>query len=186
MNKLFSLTLAAVTIAMLHGTASAQVVTGPIITSYRPIVDDAPTVTYSPVIESAGTAAPIVTYSPVVPQATTTYYQGPVTVARPIAQPTTTYAPIVAAPVVTYRPVEPVVAVPAPVVTYRPVTTVYAAPAPVIAYRQPVVAYAPALPVYSATTYSTYPTVVARPVVVSQKVYIPGQPVRNFFKAITP
>lgn len=172
MNKHLLFTLVAV--ASLNGMASAQVVTGPIITSYRPIAEQEPIVTYSPVIESAPTTAnygSVVTYSPVIPPATTVYSQAPIIVARPIVQPTTTYAP---APVITYRPVAP---------------TYYAAPTPVITYRPPVIAYAPALPVYGATTYSTYPvvpTVVARPVIVSPKVYVPGQPIRNVLRAITP
>jgi hypothetical protein len=61
--------------------------------------------------------------------------------------------------VVTYRPVTPVV-------TYRPVT--------------PVVTYRPVAPaVYAAPV--AYPAAVVR-----TKVYYPFQPVRNFFKAITP
>lgn len=84
------------------------------------------------------------------------------------------------------------------------------APAPVYTAAYPAVvptysAYYPAAPVYSAyyapPVYSTYypaPVVVARPVyvppavyygapyVVRPKVYVYGEPVRNFFRAITP
>ncbi|MDA1049821.1 MAG: hypothetical protein O3C40_05010 [Planctomycetota bacterium] len=191
MSKLFSMTLVALTFAMLSATASAQVVTGPIITSYRPITDAAATITYSPVIESATTTndGPVVTFSPVLPQATTVYSQPVVIVARPFAQPTTTYSPFARAPIITYRPVTPVVVAHAPIVTYRPAFPVYAAPVPVITYRQPVTAYAvPAapFPVYSATTYGSFPVVAARPVIVSPKVYVPGQPIRNVLRAITP
>ncbi len=76
----------------------------------------------------------------------------------------TYYAPVVAAPVTTYY---------APVVS-PPVTTYYA-PAPVTTY------YAPA-----ATTVVATPVVAARPVIIRPKVYIPGQPVRNVLRAITP
>jgi hypothetical protein len=193
MNKLLAVTLGAFAAATLCAPASAQQVIGPIITSYRPITEQEPTVTYSPMTESATTTTnygPVVTYSPVTPPATTAYYQGPYTVSRPIVQPATTYAPVASAPVVTYYPATPAYVAPAPVVTYRPVAPAYyAAPAPVITYRQPVTAYAPSLPYYGATTYSTYPavpTVVARPVIVSPKVYYPGQPVRNVLRAITP
>jgi len=79
-----------------------------------------------------------------------------------------------------YHPVGPVVAYPAPVVVARPVVTVrprgvYRVPlvvAPRVVYRAPVVV-AP-VPVYAA------------PVVVRPKVYIPGQPVRNAIRAVTP
>jgi hypothetical protein len=74
---------------------------------------------------------------------------------------TTYYAPAVARPVISYYG-------PAAV----PVTTYYApaaGPIPVTTY------YAPAAPV-----------VVAPVGVVRSKVYYPGMPVRNFFKAITP
>lgn len=72
------------------------------------------------------------------------------------------YAPPV--PVTYYAPApEPVYYAPAP----APVTTYYA-PAPVTAY------YGPPAPV-----------VYGRPAVVRTKVYYPGQPVRNFAKAIT-
>lgn len=80
--------------------------------------------------------------------------------------------------VVTYRPV-PAVTVyrPAPVVTtYRPAPVVPYRPAPVVTtYR----------PVYP--TVVTAPAVVtARPVIVDTDVYVPGQPVRNVLRAITP
>ena len=59
---------------------------------------------------------------------------------------------------------------------YQPVVpSTYVAQAPVVAYR-PVVPY---------TTYSV-PYVAARPVVVHPKVYVPGQPVRNVVRAVTP
>lgn len=114
-------------------------------------------------------------YTPLVAPPPTTVYYG----AIPAPATTTTYyapAPVAVAPapVVTYRPT--VTYSPAPVVAYSPVapTVTYygAAPAPVVAYS-PVVGAPVMVPV-------------GRPVTVSTKVYVPGQPVRNFFKAITP
>ncbi len=199
MNKLFSLACAAVAVTMANADASAQVVTGPIITSYRPITEQAPTVTYSPVIQAAPmtTTGPVVAYSPVLPQTTALYSQAPITVARPIVQPATTYAPVAPAPVVTYRPMSPAVVARAPVVTYRAIAPAYsAAPAPVVTYRQPVPGYAAPAAVVTyrrpmtfgapvATAYGV-PVVMARPVIVSPKVYVPGQPLRNVLRAITP
>ena len=109
--------------------------------------------------------------SPVVAPAQTVTYQ-------PIAPaPTVTYRPVAPAPTVTYRPVA------APVVTYRPV-----APAPTVVYRTPVTTYYTPAPV--TTYYAPAPAVTYSPVypaaVVRTKVYYPGQPIRNFFKAITP
>ncbi len=89
------------------------------------------------------------------------------------------------APTVTYSPVVQT-AVPAPVVTYRPVV-----PAPTVVYRAPVVAapvtvYRPVAPVTVYSPVVAAPVVAARPAVVRTKVYYPGEPIRNFFKAITP
>jgi hypothetical protein len=89
-----------------------------------------------------------------------------------------------------YAPAASVAVAPAPVVAYRPV--VVRGPAPVVAYSpvaSPIVAYSPvASPVVAYSPVAPMPVVYAagRPVVVSTKVYVPGQPVRNFFKAITP
>jgi hypothetical protein len=115
--------------------------------------------------------------------ATTAAAQLPITLPAPV----TTYRPVVPAPVVTtYRPV-----VPAPVVTtYRPVV-----PAPVVTTYRPVVPapvvtrYRPVVPAPVVTTYRpVYPTVVpaVAPVVVATDVYVPGQPIRNLLRAITP
>ncbi len=71
------------------------------------------------------------------------------------------------------------VVVPAPVVLSGPV--VYA-PAPVVAYyRAPVVAYYPAPVCGPVPAY-----VAARPVIVRQRVYVPGQPVRNVLRVLAP
>jgi hypothetical protein len=73
-----------------------------------------------------------------------------------------------------------------PVTAYRPVTTYAYSPTTSYAYS-PVVSYSPVVAYSPAVTYAT-------PVnayyygapVVSTKVYYPGQPIRNFFRAITP
>ena len=95
-------------------------------------------------------------------------------------------APVAAyggAPIAAYSPVvaaSPVVATAyyAPQAAYYPRTAPYYAAQPVVApyyVARPVVAPAVAIgPVY------------ATPVVVRAKVYVPGEPVRNFFCAITP
>jgi hypothetical protein len=94
--------------------------------------------------------------------------------------PTTTYyapQPANYAPTTTYY---------APTTTsyYAPATTSYYAPS---AYTS---CYSPGYTSYYAPAYTSYyapgAVVVGRPAVVSQKVYYPGQPVRNFFRAITP
>jgi hypothetical protein len=72
-------------------------------------------------------------------------------------------APVVSTSVVT----APVVS--APVVTYRPVISSYSVP-----YAAP----------YTAGYAAPY--VAARPVIVSPKYYVPGQPVRNALRAVTP
>lgn len=134
------------------------------ITGYTPTVQ---TITVArPMIGSPLMAAPTVTYMPAAP------VLQPYSVARPAvsysvpANPVVTYRAPVAygAPVVTYRvPVN----YGAPVVTYRP--PAYVAPAAVIAPVAPVV-----------------PVMVGRPVIVRPKIYVPGQPLRNLFRAVTP
>ena len=69
---------------------------------------------------------------------------------------------------------------PAPVVVHRPVVPV--APAPVVVHR-PVVPVAPAPSVvHSPITVAP----AASPVIVRSTVYVPGQPIRNLLRAITP
>lgn len=88
----------------------------------------------------------------------------------PSAYTTSGYVPGTYVP--SYRAYSPVVAstVIAP--------TTYVAPAAVMAYR----------PIVPAVPYATYavPYAAARPVVVSPKVYVPGEPVRNVIRAVTP
>lgn len=88
----------------------------------------------------------------------------------------------VAAPVpaVVYRPVP--VMVPA-VTVYQPVVPAYA---PVVAAYPPLVAYRPMV-VPPPVVYGAPPVVYAGPpAVVRPRVYIPGQPVRNVLRAVTP
>jgi hypothetical protein len=76
-----------------------------------------------------------------------------------------------------------------PVVVPEPVAVAYA-PVPVVAYfRAPVVAYyrAPAVAYYPAPVCGPVPAyVTARPVIVRQRVYVPGQPVRNALRVLAP
>jgi len=123
--------------------------------------------TYSPVVTSY--AAPTIAYRPLSGATYSNYYPS-----------YTTYSPVVAAaPVVTetYSPV---------VTSYSPVVTSYS---PVVTSYSPVVtSYSPVVTSYSpVTTYSPIVTSYYAPAVVRSKVlYVPGQPVRNFFRAITP
>jgi hypothetical protein len=103
---------------------------------------------------------------------------------------TTYYAPTVSAPVVSTYPVATTsYYAPAPVTTYYAPTTTYYAPAPVTTYYAPTTAYyAPV-----ATPYVAAYAPVATPYVAGYapayyygrpRVYVPGEPVRNFFRAL--
>jgi hypothetical protein len=124
---------------------------------------------YAPVAAPVYVAPATVYYPPAAPVIEAPVLEAPPVVAAPAIAPVTTYSPVVVTPRrwITYSPFVPVA--PAPVVTYSPVVT---APAPVVAYS-PVV---PAAPVVAA------PAVGVR----SKVVYVPGQPIRNFFRTITP
>ncbi|MEI8375234.1 MAG: hypothetical protein WCJ35_20630 [Planctomycetota bacterium] len=92
-----------------------------------------------------------------------------------------TCAPVGPVPVVTYF-------APAPVASYGPVvTTSYYAPAPY--YAAAPVPYFVASPVV-APFYVPPPVVFAPaygwPVVIQPRVFVPGQPVRNVLRAVTP
>lgn len=133
--------------------------------TYRPIVAPTYVAAESPVVvESYRPVISSYSYAPPVSSPNfTSYssnYRGTTSYYAPA--PVTAYSPVTSyAPTVTYSPV-----VTSPVVTtYSPVVTSYAAP--VTTYR-PVV-----------TSYYT-------PYVVRTKVFVPGEPVRNFFRAITP
>ena len=79
----------------------------------------------------------------------------------------TYYSPSVATPVTSY---------------YTPTTTYYA---PTTTYYAPTVTATPVTTYYAPTAVAA-PVVVGRAPVVRSKVYYPYEPVRNFFKAITP
>lgn len=96
-----------------------------------------------------------------------------VIVYQPVAEPL-----VVSRPTVAYSPVyveQPVVVARPPVTVYRPVT-----PAP------RVTVYSPAVPAPAVVPASPVVVTAARPVVVRSKVYVPGQPVRNVLRAVTP
>jgi hypothetical protein len=157
--------------------------------SATPMIDPSPTgstTTYyqaAPPVVIETLPAETTVYSPVVPAVTATEW-------TPVAAPTavTVHSPIVTAPPVvvpsvpttTYYAPAPAVgqvvypAVPAPIAA----TTVYR---PTVTY-QPVVVPAPAVVAPApAVAVPVGPQVTVRP-----KVYVQGQPIRNFFRAITP
>lgn len=131
----------------------------------RPVISSPSVVVSHPVV---GTPAPTTVYS-----APTTVYSAPLA------------APIVSSPVVVQRPVttySPIVTS-SPTVVYSPVTSAPVA-TPVVSYS-PVMGYSPMIS-YSPVVASPVYGMAASPVVVRSKVYVPGQPVRNFLRAITP
>lgn len=166
--------IATIAVLALSATSQAQVVYSVVPqVVYR--VETAPVVVAPQAFETTTYYAPATqtTLSPV-----TTYH--PVTTYRPVTayQPTVTYSPVtsVATPVVTYSPVTTV----APVVAYSPVTTVTA--------YSPVVACSPV----ATTSQVVYSPVVVQPVTVGRNLYgqptayVPGQPVRNVLRSLTP
>lgn len=163
--KLFAGILTVVALVASSSAALAQAV---VYEAYSPVVT-APVVS-APVVS----AAPVVVESPVVVEAwrpvVTNYRYNP-----PISSPSFTaytsnygnYGTVTNyyAPVTAYSPV-----VSETVTSYSPVvTTTYS----------PVVSYSPAV-TYSPVVTSYYTPVVVRPR------YVPGQPVRNFFRALGP
>ncbi len=119
-----------------------------------------------------------------------TTYRPPVTI-----PPTVTYAPVI--PRTTYRPAVPVTTYYAPTTVYSPPTTTVGqvpatvAPAPVVTapavaapavtVPSPVTVYRPAyVPVY------TTPAYVGRGILGRPTVYVPGQPIRNTLRFISP
>ena len=90
-----------------------------------------------------------------------------------LAQGYVTYMPVGPVPVATYYS-------PAPVVSYGPVVaTSYYAPVPYYVAVPVVRPYYAASPVVVGPVYG-------RPVIVRPKIYVPGQPVRNVLRAVTP
>lgn len=104
-------------------------------------------------------------YAPAVQYA----YAAP-TVPQYYAAPVVTYRPIVAAPYVNCAACRPAVSVAQPYATYSPIVV------PATAYRP--------VPVYNtaAAPVPAGPKVIVKPKIV----YVEGQPIRNFLRAITP
>lgn len=116
---------------------------------------------------------------------TATAYSGPVTVVQRPAMPAYTHpsAPVVyqpatvlPVPTTVYRPAVGVA--PVPVTVYRP--GVSAAPVPTTVYRPAAVAVPAAVVVPAAPAVAFYSPLTG------WEVRVPGQPVRNFFRAIIP
>ncbi len=179
MNKLLAIAVLS-TMLSLGQVATAQVA----YPTYTPVVGGfdqlTNTITYRPTPVTA--YAPAVQYAPVAPVASPCC--GNAAPAATYAPPVTTYSPVAnyAAPVTAYSPVATYAA---PVAAYSPVVT------PVAAYT-PVTAYSPVTPVTSYLPITTYSPVVsyspvAAPVVYGTTVvrpgYVPGEPVRNVFRA---
>jgi len=127
--------------------------------------------------------APTTTYY--APAPTTTYYAPAASTIVPSAAPVTTYyAPSYVAP--SYVAPVPTVVVPR-TSYYAPATVVPTTVLPRTAYYAPTTAYyAPAATTAYYAPAVAAPVVVGSPAVIRSKVYYPGEPVRNFFKAITP
>lgn len=132
----------------------------------------------SPALAQCGCGTPQATYAPV-ESSYSAYYPSTVTYYAPATE--VAYAP--ATSVSYYAPATP------EVTYYAPATPTYST------YYAPAATYtsyyaAPAVPSYStyyapATVYYS-PYVVGRSVFGAPRVYVPGQPVRNTLKAITP
>jgi len=87
------------------------------------------------------------------------------------------YSPVVAGP-----PVVHAYYAPAPVVAYSPVVTYAPVVQPAVAYSPVVTAYSPVVVRRPAVT----PYVIGRGALGQAQVYIPGQPVRNALRFVTP
>lgn len=113
---------------------------------------------------------------------------GTVVLTPPVSAQTIVYSPVVQTPVYVESPV--LRPIPAGVIVQEPVSFPVVSPRPLVVNYRPVTTYRPvaaSVANYSPTVSVVGPTVpVGPPVVVRQKVYLPGQPVRNFLKAITP
>jgi hypothetical protein len=94
---------------------------------------------------------------------------------------------VVASPIVADPVVVTSYYAPAPACPPAGCATCYEAPTccPTTVCYPPTACYV-ARPVWAAPAVVPAPWVVGRPVIVHPKVYVPGQPVRNFFRAITP
>ncbi|MGO9108610.1 MAG: hypothetical protein ACLP9L_05190 [Thermoguttaceae bacterium] len=95
-----------------------------------------------------------------------------------LAQGYVAYMPVGPAPVAAYY-------APAPLVSYGPVvSTSYYAPIPYYVASPVVTPYYVASPV--AVGAVAVGPIYGRPVIVRPKIYVPGQPVRNVLRAVTP
>ena len=152
--------IAAFSVVVVIATASLASAQAVVYETYSPVVTAAPVVVQSPIVyETWRPAVRNFNYNPPVSSPSFTGY-------------TSNYGNYAAAS--TYYAYSPVTAY-SPVVTesvtaYSPVVTT--------AYS-PVVSYSPVVTTPVATAYYT-------PVVVRPKYYVPGEPVRNFFRALTP
>lgn len=139
-------------------------------------------------VASTAGAQSVVVYD--VPQTVTTYYAPSTPVTSYYAPTTAYYAPTTTyyAPTTSYYAPTTTYYAPTPTTTYYAPTTTYYAPT--TAYYAPTTSYyAPTTTYYAPTPVTSYyaPTTVYSPgVVYSSKVYVAGQPVRNFFRAVTP
>lgn len=121
--------------------------------------------------------------------------QAQVIVSSPVVyetyRPVVTYSPVVTESVASYSVVG------APMTSqaaFRPAITYYSAPvatttyyAPTTTYYVPTTTYYTPTTTYYAPTTTYYAARVATPsVIVSPKVYVRGQPIRNILRAITP
>ena len=114
--------------------------------------------------------------------------------AQVIVQPTTVYyPPAVPAPAVPAPAVAAPVVASSPVTVYKPAPVVYSAPAPVpapavtvvarpVVPAAPVVSYRPVVPV----AVPARPVVVGRGLLGQPEAYVPGQPIRNALRFISP
>lgn len=122
----------------------------------------------------------------------------PVVAAPVVATPVVT-APVVTAPVVVspttvasnygsysvgYGSLTPTYSALSPVVSTPVVSSTVVTPAPVVAPVS-VSTYRPIVPVVSSASYAAYSTY-SVPYIVRPKVYVPGEPVRNLIRAVTP
>jgi hypothetical protein len=156
----------ALLLGALGTSAQAQYIVGtPVTTYYAPA---------APVVAPAYAAPVVVARRPI------TAYYAPAAVAAPVV--TSYYAPAaapIAAPVTSYYAPAPVAAPVyssyyAPAVT-APVYSSYYAPAPVVG-----------APVVTAPVVAARPVVLGRSIYGTRELYVPGQPVRNTLRAITP
>ncbi|HVX10759.1 MAG TPA: hypothetical protein VHC22_06230 [Pirellulales bacterium] len=152
-------TIAVVTLFVVLGVCSLASAQGVVYETYSPVVVQSPVVVdaWRPVVTNYGYSPPVSTPSFTSYSANYGNYGAAVSYYAP---PVTAYSPVVTESVTAYSPA---------VTAYSPVTTTYA---PVTTYR-PVVTYSPVVRSY----YTPY--------VVTPR-YVPGQPVRNFFRAMGP